>query len=200
VLGPTKIVGIVVLTEEFTKLANAGTATSMQRALTSGLNSFVDKQFLSTNAAVANTSPAGILNGVTPLVGTADVAASVKALIASFFATSPGSEAPVLIANGGYAAAIRGQVPGFGLDVVASDAALNNIVILDPARVFYADGGLEITYSREAMLEMQDSATNPPTATTIFTSLYQHNLIGFRMVRFVSWGAAPSAVKYSTMP
>jgi len=201
VLSPTKVLGIVVLTEEFAMLSNAGTATAMRNALTSGLNAFVDRQFVDpTVAAVAGKNPASITNGTTPLVGTADVAASVKALIASFFAASPGATAPVLIANGGHAAAIRGQVPGFGLEVIASEAVGTNLVLVNPAQVFFADGGLEISYSREAMLEMSDPATTPPTAAVVMTSLFQQNLIGFKMCRFVSWGAAPNAVKYSTMP
>ena len=201
VLGPTKVLGIVVLTEEFAKLSNAGTATAMRNALVSGLNAFVDRQFVDpTVAAVVGKNPASITNGTTPLVGTADVAASVKALIASFFAARPGAVAPVLLASGGHAAAIRGQVPGFGLEVIATDAVGTNIVMLDPAAVFFADGGLEINYSREAMLEMADPATSPVTAAVVFTSLYQSNLIGYRLTRFVSFGAAPNAVKYSTMP
>ena len=200
-LPPTKVVGIVVLTAELVKLSAPGTAKAMRNCLMSGLNSYVDKQFLNPAvAAVAGTNPASILNGVTPLVGTSDVVASVKALIASFFTTSPGSENPILIANGAYGAAIKGQVPGFGLEVVISEAAASNIIILDPARVFYADGGLEVDYSEKAMLEMADPATTPVTAAVVFTSLWQQNLAGFRLTRFVSWGAAPNAVKYSTMP
>ena len=199
-LPPTKVVGIVVLTSELVKLTSPGTSRAMRNCLVSGLNNFIDKQFLSTTAAVVGTNPAGILNGLTPLVGTSDVAASVKALIAAFFTASPGSERPVLIANGGYAAAIRGAVPGYGLEVVASDAAANNLVILDPARTFYSDGGLEVDYSDKAMLEMADPATTPVTAAVVLTSLWQQNLVGFRLTRFVSWAAAPNAVKYSTMP
>ena len=199
-LPPTKVVGIVVLTNELVKLAAPGTAKAMRNCLVSGLNSFVDKQFLSTTAAVAGTNPAGILNGLTPLVGTADVVASVKALIAAFFTASPGSENPVLIANGAYGAAIKGQVPGFGLEVVISEAAASNIVIVDPARTFYSDGGLEVEYSDKAMLEMSDPATNPVTAAVVLTSLWQMNLVGFRLTRFVSWGRSPTSVAYSTMP
>ena len=200
-LPATKVVGIVVITEELAKLSAPGTAKAMRNVLTSGLNSFVDKQFLNPAvAAVAGQNPASILNGLTPLVGTADVAASVKALIAAFFTARPGAENPILIANGGYSAAIRGAVPGYGLEVIASEAAANNIVILDPAAVFYSDGGLEVDYSDKAMLEMSDPATNPPTAAVVLTSLWQQNLVGFRLTRFVSWGRSPNAVAYSTMP
>ena len=64
--------------------------------------------------------------------------------------------------------------------------------------MFFADGGMEVSYSREAMLEMEDPASSPPTALTVLTSLFQQNLAGFRVRRFVSWGAAPNAVKYLT--
>ena len=50
-LPPTKVVGIVVLSAELVKLTAAGTAKAMRNCLISGLNSFVDKQFL--NPAVA---------------------------------------------------------------------------------------------------------------------------------------------------
>ena len=201
-LLPTKVLGIVVLTDELVKLANTGTTPALQRALMNGLNAFVDKSFLDpTSTLIAGQRPGSITSTAgAPLVGTADVVASVKALIAAFFAARPGAEAPVLIANGAYAAAIRGQVPGFGLDVITSEAALNNIVILDPAAVYFADGGLELEYSREAMVEMNDAPTTPPTAATVVLSLWQHNLVGYRVRRFVSFGAAPTAVKYSTMP
>jgi hypothetical protein len=199
-LPPTKVVGIVVLTAELVKLAAPGTAKAMRNCLTAGLNSFVDKQFLSTTAAVAGSNPAGILAGLTPLTGTADVVASVKALIAAFFTASPGSEHPVLIANGAYGAAIKGQVPGFGVDVVISEAAASNIVMLDPARTFYSDGGLEVDYSEYAALEMADPATNPATASVVMTSLWAANLVGYRLTRFVSWGKAPNAVAFTTMP
>jgi len=201
-LAPTKTLGLIVLSQELAMLANAGTAPALQRALTSGLNAFVDRSFLDpASIAIALQRPGSITSTAgAPLTGTADVVASTKALIAAFFAARPGAQAPVLIANGAYAAAIRGQVPGFGLDVIASEAALNNLIILDPAAVFYADGGLEITYSREAMLEMADPATSPVTASVVLTSLWQQNLVGYKILRYVNFAAAPTAVLYSVMP
>jgi hypothetical protein len=201
-LPPSKVLGIVVLTEELTRVANAGTAPSLQRALTSGLNHFVDKSFLDpASTLIIGQRPGSITSTAgAPLVGTADVAASVKALTAAFYAARPGATAPVLVANGNYAAQINGLVPGIGMPVVASEAALNNLIMLDPAATFYADGGLEVEYSRQAMLEMDDAPTNPPTAATVLVSLWQQNLVGYRVLRFVSFAAAPNAVKYSTMP
>jgi hypothetical protein len=199
-LAAAKVLGIVVLTEELVRLSRPGPRT-MRKQLISGLNAFVDKAFLDpASTAIAGQRPASITAGTTPVVGTADFVASVKALITAFFAASPATAEPVLVANGANAAAIRGQVPGFGLPVYASEAALTNVVILDPSHVFYADGGLEVDYSREAALEMSDAPLSPTTAAAVITSLWQSNLVGYRMLRFVSFGAAPNAVKYMTTP
>jgi len=191
-LPPTKVVGIIVLTAELVRLSAPGTEKSMRKVLISGLNNYVDRQFLSTAAAVVGTNPAGILNGLTPLVGTADVVASVKALIANFFAARPGAENPVLIANGSYAAAIRGQVPGFGLEVIASEAAASNIILMDPEGVFYSDSGIEVELSEQAMLEMADPATNPPTAAVVFTT-GAYALGSTRVARNAAIGVAVAA-------
>jgi hypothetical protein len=196
-LSPTKCLGIIVLTAEFMKLSSPGTARALRQTMIGGLTAFVDRQFLDPAvAAVAGTHPASITNGTTPVTGTADFVASVKALITAFFAARPGAEAPVLIANGGHAAAIRGQVPGFGLEVIASEAALTNVVMLDPAGVFYADGGLEIDYSTHAALEMDSAPVG--TAAAVVSSLWQLNLVGWRVERFINYAAAPTAVKYLT--
>ncbi|HMJ81940.1 MAG TPA: HK97 family phage prohead protease [Vicinamibacterales bacterium] len=196
ILPATKGLGIVVLTAELVKLSGAGMEKAMRRVLISGLNAWLDKQFLDPAvAAVAGKNPASITNGITPIATTGNLVNDVKTLIGQFFTASPGSNAPVLLANGGNAAAIRGQVPGFGLEVIATEAALTNVVMIDPDRVFYGDDGIEVQHSEQAMLEMNDAPTTPPTAATVLVSLWQQNLAGFRVTRFVSWGAAPNAVK-----
>ena len=66
-LSPTKVMGIVVLTQEFAKLANAGTTPAMRQCLINGLNAFVDKQFLDPAvAAVVGKNPASITNPQRP--------------------------------------------------------------------------------------------------------------------------------------
>ena len=200
-LTPTKVGRIAVLTEEFAKLATVGTAPALRQALVAKLNAYVDAQFLNPAvAAVALKNPASITNGTTPLTGTADVAASVKALNAAYWAGRPGASPPVLICNGNYAMQIRGLVPGLGLEPLVSEAAGTNLIMLDPLAVFYADGGLEVTFTRDAMLQMNDAPDAPPTAATVYLSLWQANCVGYKLLRFVSWAAAPGAVRYSTMP
>ena len=71
----------------------------------------------------------------------------------------------MLIAGGGNAAAIRGMQPGFGLQVIASEAAPGELVMVDAAGVFYSDGGVEIRLSEYASLQMNDAPDSPPTAS-----------------------------------
>ena len=61
--------------------------------------------------------------------------------------------------------------------------------------MFVADDGVAIYISQQASIEL---VYNPaaPTASTIMTSLFQTNLIGFRVERFVNWTTTPGAVKY----
>jgi hypothetical protein len=54
-------------------------------------------------------------------------------------------------------AAIRGQVPDRP-QVLASEAVGTNIVMVDPARVFYSDNGIEVDYSEYASLQMDSAA------------------------------------------
>jgi len=200
-LAPTKVGKIVALSEEFAKMTNPGTAPAMRRALIAKVNAFVDKQFLDpTVAGVVGKNPASITNNVTPLVGTADVKASFTALNAAFYAARPGATAPALIANGKYAQQLRGVDPRIGIEPIVSEAAANNLIMIDPDGVLYADGGIEVAFTRDAMLQMSDTPDAPPTAATVYLSLWQANCVGYRILRTVNWAAAPGAVAYSTMP
>ena len=95
----------------------------------------------------------------------------------------------MLIAKGGNAAAIRGLVPGFGFEIIASEAALGNVVMVDAAGVFYADGGVEIHLSEYASLQMNDAPDSPPTAATVPTTLWQSNLVGYKVERYINFQA-----------
>ena len=200
-LTPTKVGRIVPFSEEFARLASVGTAPAMRQGLIGKVNAFIDKQFLDpTVAAVVGLNPASITNPTTPLTGTADVRASFEALNAAFYAGRPGATKPALLANGNYSQKLRGLVPGIGIDPIETEAAGSNLIMVDASAVFYADGGIEITFTRDATIQMNDAPDAPPTASTVLLPLWQVNCVGYRILRTVSWAAAPGAVKYSTMP
>lgn len=62
------------------------------------------------------------------------------------------------------------------------------IVLMDAAEIFIAeDGGIELDISREASIQLNTAPDNPPTASTVFTSLWQENLVGLRSEHRVGW-------------
>lgn len=198
-LTPTKCLGVIVVTRELVELSGPGMEGALRDTLMNGLVSFTDRQFLDpTVAAVAGKNPASVTNGTTPITATASYATDVQSLLTAFFTARPNAQDAVLIANAGHAAQLRtlNAGGGPGLPVLVSDAAAGHTIALDGAGVFVADGGVTIDISREASLQMNDAPDNPVTAATVQVSLWQQNLRGFRVERFVNWAAVPGAVKY----
>ena len=198
-LAALKAQAIVVVSQELVKLAVTGFQGALADTLTDGLTAFTDRSFLDpASTAVTNTRPASVTAGTTPITATASYATDVQTLLTAFFTARPNAQQPVLIANAGHAAQLRtlNAGGGPGLDVVVSEAAGLNTIAIDGAGVYVADGGIEIDISSEASLQMNDAPDAPVTASTVLVSLFQQNLRGFRVERFVNWQAVTGAVKY----
>jgi hypothetical protein len=198
-LGPAKALGIVVVSDELTKLSAPGTEVALRDTLVAGLTSFTDKSFLDpASTAVAGQRPGSVTSGTTPIASTGNYAADVATLLDAFFTARPGAADAVLICNAGHAAKIRSMNAGggVGLPVIVSAAALGNTIALDPAATFVADTGVAIETSREAAIEMSDTPIYPPTAAAVITSLWQNNLVGFRVERFLNFKALTGACLY----
>lgn len=199
-LSPTKALGIVVLTEDFVLLANSGTTTALRNTLMGGLNGFLNKSLLDpASVAIPQQRPGSITSTAgAPIAGTGDLLKDIGTLLDAFYAARPDAAQAVLLMAPGKKSQVTRSTTTFWEPIIATSAALTNIIAVDPSALFFADGGMEISYSREAMLEMADPATSPPTNLTVLTSLFQQNLAGFRVRRFLSWATAPNAVKYLT--
>lgn len=74
--------------------------------------------------------------------------------------------------------AANGGSPADGRIIVAM--AANSILIAD-------DGGVEVDISTEASIQTDDAPDSPVTASTTLVSLWQNNLVGIRVERFVTW-------------
>ena len=89
----------------------------------------------------------------------------------------------------------------FGLPVILSENVPANagsgspvtgagarIILAKASEILVADDGQTmLDVSREASLQMNSTPDNPATASTVLTSLWQHNLVGIRAERFVNW-------------
>jgi hypothetical protein len=80
-----------------------------------------------------------------------------------------------------------------GVPVVTSQAVGNQIIIAHAPSILIADeSGVEIDISREASVYLDSAPTDPPDATAVLTSLWQANLVGLRVERYITWGKARS--------
>jgi len=48
-------------------------------------------------------------------------------------------------------------------------------------------GEIDLSISEQALIEMESLPTNPPTAATVMTSLFQFDLWGVRVTRWLAY-------------
>jgi len=190
-LSSAKFAGIVVLSEELVRLTSGGEGV-MSAALTNAATEFLDTQFLDpTVAAVAGKNPASITNGLTPLTA-ATIPEAISKVLA---ALRPGTTKPVIFLS----PAAAGLLPAYpSLTVVPTIGAKANIIGVDGGSIVYADSGGEIDVSKQADVILDSAPV--AGASTVVSSLWQLNLRGFRVDRFVNWNVtAANAVAYATL-
>ena len=214
-LEVTKATGIIVLTEELVRSSQPSAEAICRADMIKGIAGFLDQQFIDPAVAyVAGVHPASITNGTTPIASSGSALADVHALISALSAANIPLGGVTLImseTNAFTLGMVRdaygnrmftgmtssgGNVDG--INVVTSNAVGTNVIALQPEYILYADdGGIVIDLSREASLQMDDAPMNPADATTVFTSLWQNNLVGLRAETFRNWKRIKlEAVKY----
>jgi HK97 family phage major capsid protein len=208
-LGITKCAGIIVITEELARNSTPSAEAVIRADMIAGISAFLDVEFTDpAKAPVAGTSPGSITNGVTPITtaGTspANARTDIQALINAMTAAGISTVGAALIMSETNAAALGSSLnalgqplfgdltvsggTAMGIRVVPSQSAGNNVILVAPSTVLYADdGGVTIDVSREASVQMDSAPMSPPDATVVLTSLWQNNLVGLRAERFINW-------------
>jgi len=214
-LAITKAAGIIVITDELARNSTPAAEAVIRADMIAGIAQFLDATFVdSTQAPVANVSPGGITNGITPITsaGTSpsNARTDLQALINAMATANISVEGATLIMSQTNAAVLASALnplgqplypalgptggTAMGLTVVTSQTAGNNVILLQPSTVLYADdGGVTIDASVEASVQMDTVLDSPPVATTILTSLWQNNLVGLRAERYINWKRARAA-------
>lgn len=216
-LDHNKIAGIIVLTEELIRLSDPSAEMLVRDDLAGAIVQFMDSQFVDPTKAADDVSPASITNGVTPVTATGTDLDALKldvySLVADFLennlSVSDGvwlmtqtqamaismmrnalgqAEYPLINANGGTFE---------GLPVIASENMPSTggsptdgypIILAKQGDILIADdGSVTIDASREASIQMETTPDSPATASTVLTSLWQHNMVGVRAERMVTW-------------
>lgn len=225
-LEPLKVANIAVATMEVIRDSSPSADGIIRDQLAAALRERLDIDFIDPDkAAVSGVSPASILNGVAgiPSSGTdADaVREDVRAVFGAFIAANNAPTSGVWIMSATTALALslmrnplgQAEFPGIsmmggtfeGLPVIISeyvptDSSGSIVALVNASDIYMGDeGGIDLSMSTEASLQMDNAPDNPTTASTVMVSLWQRNLVGFRAERTINWARRrASAVAYLT--
>ncbi|HCF5688182.1 TPA: phage major capsid protein [Pseudomonas aeruginosa] len=225
-LEPLKVANIAVATMEVIRDSSPSADGIIRDQLAAALRQRLDIDFIDPDkAAVAGVSPASILNGVVGIASSgtdADaVRADLKALFSAFIAANNAPTSGVFIMTATMALSLSLMVnalgqPEFptitmtggtlnGLPVIVSefvptDSSGSIVALVNASDIYLGDeGGIDLSMSTEASLQMDNAPDNPTTSSTVLVSLFQRNLVAFRAERAISWARRrTSAVAYLT--
>lgn len=223
-IEPLKVANIAVATMELIRDSNPAADGLIRDTLAAALRERLDIDFIDpAKAAVSGISPASILNGVAAIPSSGDTAddvrADVKALFTAFIQANNAPTSGVWLMSSVTALALslmmnplgQTEFPGigmmggtfFGLPVIVSeyiptDSSGSLVALVNASDIYEADeGGIDLSMSTEASLQMDNAPDNPSTASTVMVSLWQRNLVGFRAERTINWARRrASAVAY----
>lgn len=215
----TKVAAISVITQELARFSDPSAEMLVRDGLADAVIAKIDNDLFDPDAAAeANVSPAGLLNGVSPVQGPTgsdpdDIRCALLRLWAPWDSTFLGSR-PAYYTTPSVArflafmrdalgnVAFPGVTPNGGtLDGIplrVSQYLANNggsagspFILVDEAEVWLADdGSVTLDASEQASLEMLDNPTNAsaPVTATSMVSMWQTNSIALRAERFIWWG------------
>lgn len=223
-LEPLKLANIAVATMEVIRDSNPAADAIIRDQLAAALRERLDRDFINpAKAAVAGISPASILNGVAPIPSSGSdadaVRADVKALFTAFIQANNAPTSGVWVMSAVTALALslmqnplgQTEFPGismnggtfFGLPVIVSeyvptDSGGSLVALVNASDIYYADdGGIDVSMSTEASLQMDNAPDNPTPASTVLVSLWQRNLVGLRAEMTVNFARRrPSAAAW----
>jgi len=215
----TKVAAIAVITQELARFSDPSAEVLVRDSLADCVIAKIDGDLFDPDAAaVANVSPAGLLNGVNPVAGPAsqdpdDIRCALLRLWAPWDSTFLGARpayytTPAVARNLAFKRDSLGNVafPGVtpfggtldGIPLRVSQYLANNggsggspFILVDESEVYLADdGNVTLDQSDQVSLEMSDApASNSGTPTASQSvSMWQTNSVAFRAERFIWWG------------
>jgi HK97 family phage major capsid protein len=204
---------IVILSKDLLLLGNPDAERTVRETVVAGVAAFLDAQLLTSTVTLsAGLRPAAITNGATAITSTGSTAAQINADLAGMLAAittggaglvwimRPLTAYKIAATIGGTAAA---DIPRtlFGIPLILSENSPQQITLVDAAHVLYSDtGGVDVDTSDKASIQFDDAPTDPAVAATVFRSLFQNNLWGIKVTRWIAYlRAQTGAVTYMTV-
>jgi hypothetical protein len=142
--------------------------------------------------------PASLTNGVTPVVAEGEFQNQVGRVLAGISGGAPSKPTLILSLQSALRLTALRDLESLGIRVIVSPAAEDRLIAIDADRAGAGDEGAEVRTGTPD-IEMVDSTTNPPTASTVLVSTWQRNLQVVRVEHWVNWIKAADAVAYLTL-
>jgi HK97 family phage major capsid protein len=193
-----KFGAITVLSRELVEHSSPDAEATIRRAVLGGLTAALDNQLLLPSVAVsAGVNPASLTNGATEITTTGTTAAQIAADLAGLLAavTSPGPLTWVMRPKTMYriALVLGHQAAGlpntlFGIPVIASTTSPAQVALIDPHAMLFSDSGqFDVDVSTQAAFQLDSAPAEPTASSTVFSSLFQRNLLAIRAMRWLAW-------------
>ncbi len=211
-LRPLKVAALTVMSLELMEDSSPAAETLVRDSLAEAISQRIDTTFLSNSAAVAGVSPAGMLNGVTAVTASGTDAdafiADWSAVMGNFIAAKTVTGLTVAM-NPADAMAIgflrnafgQSEFAGLTLNggtvqgvpvIVSENVPAGTIIFFRPQDIWeIADGGVQVSVSREATIEQDTAptgATDTPTAASAnMTNMFQEDSVAIKLTRRINF-------------
>lgn len=221
-LTPLKVAALAVVSNELLRDSSPAAEMLVRDSLADASAQRIDATFLSTSAASAGVSPAGILNGVSAKSTAGNdgdgVAADLKALYADFI-TAKNASGLALVMNPALGKALslmrnalgQYEYPSITQDggtllgdsaVTGDNVNASHFILLKPSDIYkIGDLGVEVSISREATIEMDGApamdSQAPTGASGAMVNMFQTESTAIKVVRPINFAKRrASAVQY----
>lgn len=220
-LTPLKVAALAVVSNELLRDSTPAAEQLVRDALVEACAQRIDSTVFSATGA-GSGAPAGLLNAVVPIAATGLDADSVYDGIRSLYApfiTAKNASGLVYVMNPARAKAIslmrnalgQKEFPDLGAtggmldgDTVVTGDNINeaHVILLKPSDIWkIGDGGIEVSFSRDATIEQADDPTGETKEGTAMsknlTSMFQTESTAIKVVRSINFAKRrSSAVAY----
>jgi hypothetical protein len=211
-LTPLKVAALAVVSNELLRDSSPSAEMLVRDALVEASTQKVDTTFLSTSAASSGVSPAGILNGLTANTSEGTTAADLRddlAGLVGYFATQKNLGGLAIVTTPAIAIQMMllrnalgqrefpgmtmngGELEGFPV-YVGDNVGTGDLIMMKPSDIWkIGDSGVQVSISREATIEMNDSPSGasdtPVDMSAKRVSMFQTESTAIKVVRSINW-------------
>jgi len=182
-LDPRKVANLCPVSDELIANSSPAADAALSRILEDSVVGAMNATLLSDEAAVLNVSPAGLAFGLAPIAG---AGLGEDDLFEALVALLYGLDRPVLVASLAIALRVRAALGAAGalVAIVVAPEAGDRIFAVDADALAVAFGGVEVTESNAAAIQMAD---NPSAGAASLVSAWQTNSTILRAVVVCNW-------------